>query len=67
MRDISNARYIQCKNYPMQDIFYARYTQCETYLMRGIPMRARGLVLSKNAHPFSFKVGGKELRAHALV
>ena len=67
MQDISNARYIQCEVYPMQDIFYARYIQCKIYPVRAIPMRARGLVLSKNAHPFSFKVGGKELGAHALV
>ena len=56
MRGISN-----------EDVSNARYIQFEAYPMRGIPMRVRGMVLSKNAHPFSFKVGCKELRAHALV
>ena len=36
MQDISNARYIQCKIYPMQDLSNARYIQCKIYPMRGI-------------------------------
>ena len=32
MRDISNARYIQCKVYSMQELSNARYIQCEVYL-----------------------------------